>query len=96
MSPFDKKPTDLESDLQGDILDFAQMRGWFAVKVVSPSRRGMMDIYALRKGRHVWIEAKREGEDARAQQIRIAREMKAQGAEVYVADTLDRAREILR
>ncbi len=96
MSSFNDKPTQLESDLQAEIISFAEIRGWFCVKVVSPSRRGMMDLYALRKGRHVWMEAKREGDDARVQQAKVAREMKAQGAEVYVVDTLDRAREILR
>lgn len=96
MNPFDNKRAQLESDLQGDIIGFAEIRGWFCVKVVSPSRRGMMDLYALRKGRHVWMEAKREGEDARVQQAKVAREMKAQGGEVHVVDTLDRAREILR
>lgn len=88
--------SDLESELQSDILDFAATRGWFAVKVVSPSRRGMMDLYALRKGRHVWMEVKRYGETSRLQQDKVAREMKSQSAEVYVVDTIGRAREILR
>jgi hypothetical protein len=96
VSPFNRKPEDLESDLQSDIIDFAHIRGWFAVKIVSPSRRGMMDIYCLRRGRHVWMEVKRLGEEARPQQERVARDLRAQQAEVYVVDSLDRAREILR
>ena len=95
-SEFDKPMSDLEADLQGDILDFAEVRGWFAIKVVSPSRRGVMDIYALRAGRHVWMEVKRLGEEPRLQQAKVAREMKAQGAEVYCVDSMERAREILR
>lgn len=86
----------LESDLQSDILELAQVRGWFAVKIESRSRRGMMDVYALRKGRHVWMEVKRAGEVPRPQQERVAREMRAQGAEVYAVDSIERAREILR
>jgi hypothetical protein len=96
VSPFNRKPEDLESDLQSDIIDVAHIRGWFAVKIVSPSRRGMMDIYCLRRGRHVWMEVKRLGEEARPQQERVARDLRAQQAEVYVVDSLDRAREILR
>ncbi len=96
MSVFDKKPEALESELQSDIIDFAHVRGWFCVKVVSPSRRGMMDLYCLRKGRHVWMEVKRSGEEPRVQQEKVAREMRAQGAEVYAVDSIARAREILR
>lgn len=96
MSVFDKKPEALESELQSDIIDFAHVRGWFCVKVVSPSRRGMMDLYALRKGRHVWIEVKRQGEEPRPQQAKVAREMRSQLAEVYAVDTIEQAREILR
>ena len=96
MTDWKKPDRKLESDLQSDILDFAQTRGWFAVKITSPSRRGMMDVYALRKGRHVWMEVKQEGEVPRPQQQFVAREMKAQGAEVYAVDSMERAREILR
>lgn len=90
------KPSDLESDLQSDIIDFAHLRGWFAVKVVSPSRRGMMDVVAIRKGRTVWIEVKRPGEEPRPQQAKVARDMRAHGAEVHCVDNMDAARELLR
>ena len=97
MTIFDKPAkAPLESDLQADIIDFAHVRGWFCEKVVSQSGRGIMDLYALRRGRHVWIEVKRKDEEPRPQQAKRAREMKAQGAEVYTVDSLDRAREILR
>lgn len=96
MSSFKTKPEQLESELQSDIIDFAHIRGWFAVKIVSPSRRGMMDVYCLRKGRHVWIEVKRPGEEPRLQQEKVAREMRTQQAEVYAVDSMERAREILR
>jgi hypothetical protein len=96
MTTFDKPTKPLESDLQADIIDFAHVRGWFCEKVESRSGRGIMDLYALRRGRHVWIEVKRLGEVPRPQQAKRAREMKAQGAEVYAVDSLDRAREILK
>ena len=97
MSNFDRQPTQLESDLQSDIIDFAHVRGWFAVKIVSPSRRGIMDVYCLRNGRHVWIEVKRQGEALREQQAKVAREMKAHGAkDVYAVDSLEQARSILK
>ncbi len=97
MSNFDRQPTQLESDLQSDIIDFAHVRGWFAVKIVSPSRRGIMDVYCLRNGRHVWIEVKVPGEEPTEQQAKVASEMKAHGAtDVYWVDSLEQARKILK
>ena len=97
MTTFDKPvPRLFESDLQSDIIDFAHVRGWFCEKVVSQSGRGIMDLYALRRGRHVWLEVKRKDEEPRPQQAKRAREMKAQGAEVYTVDSMERAREILK
>lgn len=98
MTRFDKPPSprSLESDLQSDIIDFAHVRGWFCEKIESRSGRGIMDLYCLRRGRHVWIEVKRLGEVARPQQAKRARDMKAQGAEVYTVDSMDRAREVLK
>lgn len=89
-------PKELESDIQSSIIDFAHVRGWFAVKITSPSRRGMPDVYAVRDGRHVWIEVKRKDEDARAQQAYVARLMRAHVCEVYCVDNLDQARAILK
>ena len=86
----------LESDLQSDIIDFAHVRGWFCEKIESRSGRGIMDLYCLRRGRHVWIEVKRKDEEPRPQQAKRAREMKAQEAEVYTVDSMERAREILK
>lgn len=94
---FDKQTDPLEADVQSDILDFAQVRGWWAIKVVSPSMNGVPDLYALRKGRHVWIEVKRAPDiEADLQQQKRHREMKAQGSEVYVVGSLEEARRILQ
>lgn len=97
MSKFDDTPGELESDLQSQIIDYGEQRGWFIVKITSPSRRGMPDVYAVRRGRHVWIEVKREGEAARAQQLRVKRLLEEHGAaEVFVVDRIEDAREILK
>jgi Holliday junction resolvase len=92
-----EKPDPLESALQSDILDFAEIRGWWAIKVESRSKRGVMDLYALRRGRHVWIEVKRsEDTEATEQQQKRHREVKAQGGEVYVVGSMEQARRILQ
>lgn len=97
MSNFDKQTDPLEAEVQSDILDFAQVRGWWAIKVVSPSINGVPDLYCLRRGRHVWIEVKRAPDvEADAQQQKRHREMKAQGSEVYVVGSMEDARRILK
>lgn len=96
MGFWDKKTTPVESDLQSDIIEFAHVRGWFCEKIESRSSRGMTDLFCLRRGRLVMIEAKQEGEEARPQQAKRHRELRAQGAEVHVVDNMEDARRILR
>lgn len=90
------KMTYLESMIQSLIIDYAVLRGWFCIKITSPSMRGIPDVVAVRAGRTVWIEVKREGEEARRQQQLRAREMCKHGAEVFEVDSFIDAREILR
>ena len=85
-----------ESDLQADIIEHAHIRGWFCQKVVFVGRRGCQDVVAIRGGRTVWIEVKREGKEPTRQQALVAREMKEKGAEVYAVDNLIDAKAILR
>ncbi len=93
--PFYEK-TELESDLQSDILDFMHIRGWFAQKVEFRGRTGGMDVVGIRAGRTVWVEVKRQNEELRLKQEKVAREMRAKGAEVYMIDNMQDARRILR
>lgn len=86
----------LESKIQADIIERATLRGWWIIKIVSPSRRGVCDLYALRNGRHIWIEVKRPGETPTRQQEKVHREMRDRGAEVFVVDNLDDASWILK
>ncbi len=90
------KPSELESELQSDIIEFAHVRGWFCQKNEFRGRTGGPDIVAIRRSRTVWIEVKRENEEARLKQEKVAREMRAHGAEVYVVDSMQQARAILK
>jgi Holliday junction resolvase len=94
--PFYEK-TEKESNLQSEIIEHAHRRGWFAQKVVFDGRRGCPDVVAIRRGRTVWIEVKREGDDLRRQQALVAREMREHGAEVFgPVDNIRDAMEILK
>jgi len=91
-----RKANPLESSLQSEIIDYAHIRGWFCVKATTPSLRGLPDVVAVRVGRTVWIEVKREDEEARLQQNLRANEMRMHGAEVFQVDTFAEARWILK
>lgn len=86
----------LESEIESDITDFAEVRGWWQAKFTSPGLRGVADRIFIRRGRHVFIEIKRPGEEPTLQQQKRARDMRSAGAEVVWVDSLEKARAILR
>lgn len=86
----------LEKDIESDIVDFAEVRGWWTTKYVSPARRGVPDRIFIRQGRVVFIEVKKLDAIARLQQESMHRRMRAHGAEVHVIDNIEDARRILR
>lgn len=90
------EPNRLESDLQSQIIKYAERRRWACIKSTTPSRRGWPDVAAIRKGRTIWIEVKRKDEEARRQQVLVADWMREHGAEVFEVDSLEEAMEILR
>ena len=49
-----------EADIQRQIKECLQWHGWYVVKIHQSlgSMRGIADLYALKGGRHVWIEVK--------------------------------------
>lgn len=92
--PFCERPI-LESRVESEIKKYAQSRGWWCVKFVSPGLRGVPDRLFIRRGRHVFVEIKRPGEEPTMQQLRRHRDMREHGAEVHWVDNLDTAKEIL-
>ena len=54
------KPKITESDIQRQIREYMQYHGWFVIKIHQSlgSYKGIADLYALRDGKHVWIEVK--------------------------------------
>lgn len=90
-----------ESVIEGDIVEYAESRGWWTTKYTSPGRRGVPDRIFLRKRqgegkRTVFIEVKKVGEEPTVQQAKVHRDMRAQGAEVYWTDNLEEAKQWLK
>lgn len=89
----------IESDNTSAAHDYAKLRGWWTIKVDTPTCNGVPDRLYLRRGRYVWVEWKRpgrgEGGLAAIQVVRI-KEMREHGAEVYVLDDIDEFKRIMK
>lgn len=81
--------------VQNPIVTYAKQNGWFVRRVQWLGRRGAPDLMCLKGGVYVWIEAKREGEEAEIQQQREHERMRKRGALVYVVDRAEDGYRIL-
>lgn len=99
--PFFTK-AELEKEVERDGCDYAFKRGWFEVKVTSPSKRGFPDRFYARRGEIILVEWKRDGEQSKPDgglsrnQVIRHRELRAAGVRVEVIYTLERAHEVFR
>lgn len=84
-----------ESALEGKIRDYAEATGWWHVKIMRASVRGMMDRLFINQGFHLWAEIKRPGEPPRSQQMLRAKEMRGFGATCVVWDNFEDAKKDL-
>lgn len=92
MSSFYEKSVKEIDDIEQPLFRYARTRGWICEKVVSLSRKGWPDRLFIRKGRVVFCELKRPGEEPNAQQAKRHRELIAAGAEVVWFDNLEAAK----
>jgi len=86
----------IEIHEETDIVAYAEKRGWWAHKFVTPGLVGAPDRIFIRRGRVVFIEVKKFGEKPRATQRIVMANMEAHGAEVYWFDNVADAMEVLR
>lgn len=92
---WDDAPVPRESKVEKDIRVFAERRGWWVAKFVSPGKRGVPDRIFIRAGVVVFIEVKRPGEEPTRQQLKRHREMREHGATVHTVDNFADATRIL-
>lgn len=93
--------SDREVILEAQIVAFAERRGWWTAKFMSPGTRGVPDRIFIRAKfdegkRVVFIEVKKLDEVPTPQQLKRHREMREHGAEVYWTDNLESAKEWLK
>lgn len=75
---------------------YAISRGWLCQKLVSQTAKGWPDRYFLRKGRTVFCEFKRPGEEPNAQQLLRHKEIRDHGGEVVWFSDLEAFRAYFR
>lgn len=76
-----------ESEIQRQIKEALQWRGWFVVKIHQSlgSYRGIADLYALRDGQHVWIEVKTDRGVQSEYQKKFQRDIEKHGGTYILA-----------
>lgn len=92
-----KKPLGLkESDIQVQIKHYLQMNGWFVVKIHQSlgSYKGIADLYALKNGKHVWIEVKTANGRQSEHQWYFQRDIEAFGGKYIIARSVDDVMEL--
>ena len=94
--PFFKRPKRERADVEQPAIDYAISRGWWHMKVTSPTRKGLPDDMFVRKGKYMWIEFKAPGEQPSLQQLKRHRDMRDQGMDVRWTDSIEQAKEWLR
>ena len=90
------RKSQLESDIQRQILDYLESVGAFCYKTISANKRGIPDITAVYKGVPVFIEVKRDMTRTATvlQQFQIDKIKKAGGI-AKVCFCLEQAKEIV-
>lgn len=83
-------------DVEKPAVKYAESRGWFQCKFVSPGKDGVPDRFFARAGRVVLVEFKAEGKKPRPLQLERHAELRAHGVEVHVIDNLEDAKKLLR
>lgn len=86
---------ELEREIEKDIVADAEAAGWWQVKLMRMSKRGLPDRLFVRRGRFVFLEVKRVGEEPSRQQTNRHNELKEHGVECYWVDSREAARVIL-
>ncbi len=86
-----RRPVQKEADIQAAIRQYLQLKGWFIVKIHQSlgCYRGIADLYALKAGRHVWIEVKTPRGKLSRHQERFKADVEAHGGKYVVARSVD-------
>lgn len=85
-----------ERDIQKQIKEYLTWTGWFVVKIHQSlgSHKGIADLYALKKSRHVWIEVKAPKGRQSPDQVKFQQMVEVNGGTYVVARSVEDVKEI--
>ena len=89
----------LEKDILRLCIDYLKVNRWMVLNFSrheDPDIAGVADIYALRKGRGIWIEFKRPKGKQQENQIKFEDGIKGHGGEYIVIKSLDQLMNFLQ
>lgn len=78
-----------ESFIQRQIIVKLESWGWMVVKLIQTNTNGIPDLMAIRSGKTVFIEVKREGEQPAPLQKHRLNQINAKGILAFWADSTD-------
>lgn len=80
-----------ESGIQMQIKHYLQHNGWFVVKIHQSlgSYKGIADLYALKDGKHVWIEVKTVRGRQSEPQWYFQRDIEVYGGKYIIARSIE-------
>lgn len=90
-----------EDEIEGTVVKLAEKDGWLVRKLQYPGRRGAPDRMFVKfwhewqRARIVFIEFKRPGGAVRGIQTKEHDRLRERGAEIFVVDSVDQAKDIL-
>jgi Holliday junction resolvase len=77
-----------ESIVQSKIISQLEAWGWYVVKLIQTNTNGIPDLMAMRNGKVVFIEVKRQGEYPGALQKHRMNEINAKGVMAFWVDNV--------
>jgi len=79
----------LESTIQREIIIYLERYGWYVVKLIQTNKNGLPDLMAIKEGKSVFIECKRDKEKARPLQKYRIKELNDYGVLAFVAHSVE-------
>lgn len=95
-SPFFSRPVREIDDIEQPAVAYAERRGWFQCKFVSPGLKGVPDRFFARQGVILLVEFKAPGKQPSSQQKKRHKELRDHGVEVHWIDNLEAAYALFR
>lgn len=86
----------LESCVQREITIYLERCGWYVIKLIQTNKNGIPDLMAVRDGRCMFIEVKKEKQTAKPLQNYRIKELLEHGATSFVSHSIEEIKQQLQ